>query len=146
MYMYIHTTGMTKVGEFSPIGWLFIFLITEVCSINFGLLFNTDCITYDKKLIGLHFGPVFHKPVWSPCIQPDFKFFPPFFSLVLIDRDEVITQQLHKQCIHMYITIQYIYVHIPTYIYMYIFLPTYICIYVHIPTYIYMYICTIHKQ
>jgi hypothetical protein len=66
-------TRVTRLGEFSPIGRLFSFAsilkITEVAQV-LGLLFSKVpvSINLDKKLDGLHFGRLFQKLIWSPCI------------------------------------------------------------------------------
>jgi hypothetical protein len=66
------------LGEFSPIERLFTLHsgleITEVAHI-FGLLFSTVPVTYvsayfEQKWVGLHFGRLFQKRIWSPCSPP----------------------------------------------------------------------------
>jgi hypothetical protein len=65
---------VTRLGEFSPIGWLFTWVmflklaLTEVIEQIFGVLFSwkTWYIHFDKKWVGLHIGRSFHKPIRSP--------------------------------------------------------------------------------
>jgi hypothetical protein len=64
-------TRVTRLGEFSPIGWLItlgsFFLITEVAKI-FGLLFSTVKVRYQfwPKSVGLPSWRFFHKLIWPP--------------------------------------------------------------------------------
>jgi hypothetical protein len=77
----------TWLGEHLPIGHLVIlssFLkITEVAQI-FRLIFShgkSYVLILTKKWFGLHFGPFFHKLIWSPCLwlertKPNIASFP----------------------------------------------------------------------
>jgi hypothetical protein len=66
--------SVTRLGEFSPIGWLFnlfsVLKIAEVVNI-FGLRFQRFnlYINFGKKRVGRHFGRFFHKLIWPPCLQ-----------------------------------------------------------------------------
>jgi hypothetical protein len=69
-----NVTRVTRLGDFSSIGWLFsfsIFLITEVWHF-IGLLFMKYKLpnNFDQNWVGLHFGR-FLKLVWGRCY--DFK-------------------------------------------------------------------------
>jgi hypothetical protein len=63
---------VTRLGKFLPIkrvpSWDSVVKITEIAQI-FGLLSLQCqlCINFDNSLIGLHFGRLFHKVIWSPC-------------------------------------------------------------------------------
>jgi hypothetical protein len=63
---------VTRFGVFSPVGRLFTLgsrlKMTEVVQI-LGLLFPQYKLRVDfsKKWVGIHFGRLFHKLIWSPC-------------------------------------------------------------------------------
>jgi hypothetical protein len=64
---------MTRLGEFSPDGWLFnllSFFENYWSSPHFLAIFPQLrlCINFGKKGLGyLHFGRFFNKLIWSPC-------------------------------------------------------------------------------
>jgi hypothetical protein len=66
---------VTRLGEFSPIGWLFTlggFVEFYRRALICGTIFPTGEVVHwfwPKKSVGLHLGPFFHKLVWShwPC-------------------------------------------------------------------------------
>jgi hypothetical protein len=64
---------VTRFGEFSPFGWLFTLCsfvkIIEVAQNNSATLFHgKSYVLIFKKWIGLHFGRLFHKRIWSPWL------------------------------------------------------------------------------
>jgi hypothetical protein len=62
------------LGEFSPLVWLCLreaFLKNYKSSPIFVLLFHTVKVMscFWRKLVGIHFGQLYHKHIWSPCQQ-----------------------------------------------------------------------------
>jgi hypothetical protein len=82
-------TRVNRLGEFSLIGQLFsvasLYKITEVAQI-FGLLFPQYqlYINLDKKLVGTHYGRLFRKLIWSPCLEqrPEFLGFDNILEII----------------------------------------------------------------
>jgi hypothetical protein len=69
---------VTRLDEFSPTVWLFTLgsfyvKITEVAQTNGLVLSVVKAMNWSsEKLIGLQFGQLFHKSIWSPCIYDQF--------------------------------------------------------------------------
>jgi hypothetical protein len=69
------TIRVTRLGEFSPIGrllpWASFAKNTEVGSANFRLLFPRYplFINFHKKLVGPHFGQIFHQLILGRCYE-----------------------------------------------------------------------------
>jgi hypothetical protein len=68
---------VTRLANFWPIARLFMFsflftlgsFFSKLTEIYYGYFFQTlhfACINFDKIWIGLHFGQMFHKLIWSP--------------------------------------------------------------------------------
>jgi hypothetical protein len=66
---------VTRLGEFSAIGRLFTLGKCYRSSPTFWILFPRLqlCIINFKKWVGLHFGRLFHKLLWSPCLEVKFR-------------------------------------------------------------------------
>jgi hypothetical protein len=63
---------VTRFGDFSPIVRLFTLAsVLKMTKWQFCSLFSRyqlcTCINFDQKLVGLHFGQLFRKLIWSPC-------------------------------------------------------------------------------
>jgi hypothetical protein len=77
---------VTRLGEFSPIGQRFtlgsVLKITEVAK-SFVLLFFHSTVYVSiltKKLVELQFGRLFRKPIWSPCIEVNYRLLAEMFE------------------------------------------------------------------
>jgi hypothetical protein len=61
---------VTRLGESSPMGWLFPEGSVFENSRNFMAIFshgrNNIPTYFDRNRVGLHFGQYFHKLIWSP--------------------------------------------------------------------------------
>jgi hypothetical protein len=63
---------VTRLGEFSPFGWLFtlgsfskISKVTQILGATF--VHSTSCVLiFGKTWVGVHFVQFFHKLIWSP--------------------------------------------------------------------------------